>query len=114
MYFSNQAKVYPEWAELGNRYGNAIDENNSLAARLKADDHPDRYGLEEDHYKECVEPLCDEFMALKNKIMEIPSQDFKDLAIKGRISARSDGVVDGNHHRLIREDADRLFGHVNI
>ncbi|MBO9432587.1 hypothetical protein J7394_00110 [Ruegeria sp. R13_0] len=107
-------RLYSKWQDLGNRYGGAIDENNAHAERLQAQNHPDRHGLVEDHYKECVEPLCDEFMALEDKMMEIPSRDFKDLAIKGRISARSDGVIDDKFHQHIRKDADRLLGPVNI
>ncbi len=107
-------RLYATWVDLGNRYGNAIDENHAVEKRLLAENHPDRYGLIEDYYKKCVDPLCVEFMALEDKMMEIPSEDFKDLAIKGRISARSDGAIDDNHHRLIRADADRLLGYVNI
>ncbi len=101
-------------ADLGNRYGGAIDENNAYAERLQAQKHPDRHGLVEDHYEECVEPLSLEFTALEDRMMAIPSEDFKDLAIKGRISARCEGVVDDQFHQLIRKDADRLLGSVNI
>ncbi|WP_299891878.1 hypothetical protein [uncultured Ruegeria sp.] len=96
--------LYTAWADLGNRYGNALDENDALPDHRHADDH----------YKECVEPICDEFLALEHKMMELPSQDFKDLAIKARISARTDGVIDDNHNRLIRADADRILGSVNL
>ncbi|WP_299986621.1 hypothetical protein [uncultured Ruegeria sp.] len=106
--------LYREWVDLGNRYGNAIDENNALEVRLEAEGNEDASGLTENHYSKCVEPLCLEFAALENKLMDIPSQDFKDLAIKARISARVDGVIDDEFNRLIRRDADRLLGHVNI
>lgn len=106
--------LFADWIKLGNRYGNLIDENDALLDRLKAEGNPDAFGLSEDHYKEYVEPVCLEFVALENRLMEIPSEDFKDLAIKGRISARTEGAIDDNHHRLIREDADRLLGAVNI
>lgn len=46
--------------------------------------------------------------------MRTPAQDFKDLAIKARISARVDGTIDDEYNRLIREDAERLLGKVDI
>ncbi len=107
-------RLYAEWAKLGNRYGDLIDENDALLVRLKAEGNPDAFGLSEDHSNQFIEPLCTEFLAIEDKIMEIPAQDFKDLAIKARISARQDGVIDDRFNGLIREDAERLLGYVNI
>jgi len=46
--------------------------------------------------------------------MRLPAQDLRDIAIKARIAARTDGVIDDEFNAQIRDDADRLLGHVNI
>lgn len=106
--------LYVNWEKFGNRYGNLISESDALFARLTAEGNPDAEALTDEHYSKFVDPACDDFLRVEVRIMRTPAQDFKDLAIKARISARVDGTIDDEYNRLIREDAERLLGKVDI
>jgi len=90
-----------KWVGMANQYGALLDKAQVMV------DVPAEL-------EEAIELACDRVGDVEANLMRLPAQDLRDIAIKARIAARTDGVIDDEFNAQIRDDADRLLGHVNI